>query len=143
MKKIYFTILFSLGVFLIPSSILAKTTNSEMFTAKDTDNTGNVIQKFEADNGDLKEILKREIAKAAKKYNADSVTAISTKTAGIEVYKYERDTEVVDLAKKYSRIAAIVTDSTGNTVYKFESLNGDISLEEVQKHLISGLKKKY
>ncbi|WP_374964142.1 hypothetical protein [Lysinibacillus sp. RS5] len=138
MKKITCTILFSFGVFLIPSSILAKDTNSEMVAAKE-----NVIQKFEADNGDLKEILKREITKAVEKYNAVSASAISTNSAGIEVFKYETDTEKVDIEKSYSAIAVILPDSAGNTVYKFESLNGDISLEEVQKHLISVIEKKY
>jgi len=107
MKKITCTILFSFGVFLIPSSILAKDTNSERVAAKES-----VIQKFEADNGDLKEILKREMTKAVGKYNAVSASAIST-------------------------------NSAGNTVYKFESLKGDISLEEVQKHLISEIEEKY
>lgn len=140
MKKITCTILFSFGVFLIPSSILAKDTNSEMVVAKE-----NVIQKFEADNGDLKEILKREITKAVEKYDAvsASASAISTNSAGIEVFKYETDTEKADIEKSYSAIAVILPDSAGNTVYKFESLNGDISLEEVQKHLISVIEKKY
>lgn len=111
--------------------------------AKGAGTKGNVIQKFEADNGDLKEILKRDITKAVEKYNAVSVITISNNSAGIEVYKYETDTEKADLEKKYSAIAVILPDSAGNTVYKFESLNGDMSLEEVQKHLISVIEKKY
>ena len=110
-----------------------------MFTAKDTSATGNVIQKFEADNGGLKETLKGEMAKATKKYNADSATAILESAAGIEVYQYEVNRDKAGLEKKYNAIAVISTDSTGNKVYKFESLNGDITLEEVQKLLISGL----
>ncbi|MFJ5564939.1 hypothetical protein [Lysinibacillus xylanilyticus] len=45
-------------------NITAPLIQSEAFTAKDTGTTGNVIQKFEADNGGLKEILKQEMAKA-------------------------------------------------------------------------------
>ncbi|MGE7695572.1 hypothetical protein ACQKNC_15940 [Lysinibacillus sp. NPDC094177] len=142
MKKIIGTILFSGCVLLVPNSILAKETNTEMFTGKDTGTTGNVIQKFEADNGDLKETLKLEMAKATKKYNADSAVAILESPAGIEFYKYEIETDEVDLAKKYSSIAVILTNSNENKVIKFESLNGDITFEEVQKYLISGLEKK-
>ncbi|KMY32559.1 hypothetical protein ACZ11_10620 [Lysinibacillus xylanilyticus] len=43
-------------------NITAPLIQSEAFTATGT--TGNVIQKFEADNGGLKEILKQEMAKA-------------------------------------------------------------------------------
>lgn len=76
MKKILVTTLFSLCVFLIPSSILAKETNTEISSNKITPQ-------------ELEEYQERTILELMEKYNATAGTAILYDSRGNVIHTYK------------------------------------------------------